>query len=127
MEMILKATGIVTISVVLTVTLRRDQPTISLLLSLVAMIVLFEIAGDALTAVVSVGQDMAKLSSLSGKQLSVLLKVLAITVLTKFTVDFCKDAGCAGIAGIAEMTGNLLAIFTATPLLQELLQFISSI
>jgi len=125
--MILKVVGIIIVSAVLITTLRRDLPSVSLLLALVAMIVVFETGREALTSVVSLGQDIAKLSSVSGKQLGSILKVLAVTVLTKLTRDFCKDAGCAGLAGMTEIVGNALAIIAAAPLLEELLKFISSI
>ena len=127
MEVILKLTGIITVSVVLITVLRHDQPALSMMLSLVAMAVVFAIGSDAINSIVSIGRNIANLSSLSEKHLSVLLKVLGVTILTKLTGDFCKDAGCTGLSGVTEMIGNLLAIISAIPLLEELLKFISSI
>lgn len=123
--MILKVVGIIVVSAVLITTLRRDLPSVSLLLAFVAMLVVFETGREEFASVVSIGQDIAKLSSVSGKQLGTVLKVLAVTVLTKLTGDFCKDAGCIGLAGMTEIIGNVLAIIAAVPLLEELLRFIS--
>lgn len=127
MELFLKLAAIIVISAILITVLRRDLPSVALVLSLVALAVVFGACRDIIASVISVGQDIAKLSSVSERQLSILLKVLAITILTKITGDFCKDAGCNGLAGTAEIVGNLVAVIAAAPLLEELIGFLSSI
>ncbi len=123
----LKVVGMAVVSAILITTLRRDAPSFSLMLSLAVLAVVFVYVGDALSALVSIGQGFVRISMVPERELRILLKVLAITILTKISGDFCKDAGSACLSGSVEVIGNVLALITATPLFEELLGFISSI
>lgn len=127
MELILKISGLVILSAVFITILRRYLPEQSLILSLAAVFAVFAIAGKSIQSAIGMTEKLASLAHIAPNQLTPLLKVLGITVLTKFTTDFCKDAGSSGLAGMIELVGNVMAIIASLPLLDSMIQLVTSL
>ena len=59
---------------------------------------------------------------LAGVNFSPLIKTAVIGFLTQMTAGVCTDAGQQAMAKMTEFCGGLLALYTALPLAEQLLQ-----
>ena len=103
---------------VLSLTLKKDQPTFAFRVSTAVALVLLLSAAEQLRPVLAVLNTMK--SYTSAQSFNCLLRVLGIALCAQLAADFCKDAGMAAAAGAAELCGRLLALMEALPLLQGL-------
>lgn len=55
-----------------------------------------------------------------GQSISCLLQVLGIAILSQFAADLCKESGLAAAASAVELSGRMLAMLQALPMLQSL-------
>lgn len=127
MDFMLKIAGLVIVAVLFVTVLRRYVPEHSLLLSLTVVLAMLAMVGESIQSAVGITQKLSSLADISPNQLTPLLKVLGITVLTKLTTDFCKDSGSTSLASVTELIGNVMAILASLPLLESMIQLISSI
>jgi stage III sporulation protein AD len=62
-----------------------------------------------------------------GDHLKLLLKLLAISYLTEFGCEICKDAGQQFLAGKIQLGGKLMMAALSLPVFQSLLSFITEV
>ena len=103
---------------VLSLTLKKDQPTFAFRVSTAGALVLLLSAAEQLRPVLAFLNTLK--SYTSAQSFNCLLRVLGIALCAQLAADFCKDAGMAAAAGAAELCGRLLALLEALPLLQGL-------
>ena len=95
--------GIVVLTLVLSLTLKKDAPVIAFLLVLAAGVVLLLRLGEAAQS------TMQRFSAL-------LVRILAA---------LCRDAGQSALAAKVELAGTVLAFGAALPLLEQVLTFLT--
>lgn len=103
---------------VLSLTLKKEQPTFSFLISAAGAMVVLLTALEQLAPVLSFFQTLERYSGAG--QLECLLRVLGIAMTAQLAADLCRDAGMTAASGAAELCGRLLALLEALPLLQGL-------
>lgn len=99
--------------------LRQYQPVYGLVLAAAGGTVLFLAALGALNNVYGDMQNTLEQMGLNREILQVLLKTLGICLLTQFGADLCRDAGETAVAGQVELTGKLMALAAALPLIRQ--------
>ena len=99
--------------------LRQYQPVYGLVLAAAGGTVLFLAALGALNNVYGDMQNTLEQMGLNREILQVLLKTLGICLLTQFGADLCRDAGETALAGQVELTGKLMALAAALPLIRQ--------
>lgn len=102
----------------LSLTLKKDQPTFTFLVSTAGALILLLSAAEQLRPVLAFLNTLKNYAS--SQSFDCLLRVLGIALCAQLASDFCKDAGMAAAAGAAELCGRLLALLEALPLLQGL-------
>ena len=118
------AAAAITVSV-LGLLLRRYNPELVLLLALVT-------AAGALLASLGLLNGMRDLRALlrtflgenAETLIAPLAKSLAITVLSRFAADLCRDASQGSLASAVELTGNLCCVGLTLPLLMSVLKIL---
>ena len=75
-----------------------------------------------LSPVIRFLQKLQGISGVNGVIFSPLIKTAAIGFLTQMTAGVCTDAGQQAMAKMTEFCGGLLALYTALPLAEQLLQ-----
>ncbi len=128
MELILKAAAAALLSAVLGLLIRRHNPEGALLLGAACAI---GILGASL-GILDGFSALRKLirQSVGGEGegfLSPILKCLAISVVSRFTADSCRDASQNAAASAVEFAGAVCSLGTVTPLLLSLLKTIGGI
>ena len=110
---------------VLGVMLRRNTPELAMLLALCAGLWMLTVAASGLGAVVDLMEELAGLAGLSEVLLEPVVKTVALSILTKLTVEICRGAGESGIAAFVELTGTVLALVVALPLVRAVVSLMA--
>ena len=118
--LILKAAALALVLCVLTLALKKDQPSFAFLASACGAVLLLTFAAEQLLPLVQ------WLNALAGYGLAAaLLRVLGIALVAQFAADLCREAGLGAAASAVDLCGRLLALAQAAPLLQTLLDAFS--
>ena len=121
MELIVKISVLAVVAAVLCVLLREHAKPTAMLLSLLACAGILLLGMQVFAPVLTVMEQMERLSGLSGDVIAPMLKVAGIGMLTQIASGVCVDAGENALAKAVEMSGSILAIYLSLPLLSSLL------
>ena len=98
--------------------LRKQTPELSLLLVLCAGIGMLYFVADGLGMVLEFLKEMAHLAGVEDELLQPVVKTVAISILTKLTMEICRSAGESGLAVFVEICGTVLAVCVSVPLIR---------
>ena len=118
METMARLAAVGVTAVVLSAVLRKNTPELPLLLALAAGLWMLALVGAGLGAVVELMKELAGQAGLSEALLEPVVKTVALSVLTKLTVEICRSAGEGGVAAFVETAGTVLALLAALPLVR---------
>ena len=127
MEAMVKLAAVGVTAVVLSAVLRKNTPELALLLALAAGLWMLALVGAGLGAVVELMKELAGQAGLSEALLEPVVKTVALSVLTKLTVEICRSAGEGGVAAFVETAGAVLALLAALPLVRAVAQLMGEL
>lgn len=107
--------------------IRGRAPSIALLLSIAGLLVLFRMISPVIQTLQSTLEDLLNQSGLKRELFAPLLKVLAITQITRISAELCRDAGERGLAAKLELCGGTTSLLCILPLAQEALKLIGAL
>lgn len=119
-ELMLKIAAIGVITAVLAVLLRKYTPELSLLLVLGAGVILLIMVSDALIMVLEFIRNLAQLVGMEEELLAPIAKTVALSILTKLTVELCRGAGEPGLGAFVELCATILSVCVLMPLLRAI-------
>lgn len=125
MEAMIKIAALAVTAAVLGAVLRKNTPELALLLALCAGLWMLTIAASGLGAAVAFLEELTDLAGLSEELLEPVVKTVALSILTKLTVELCRSAGESGVAAFVETAGTVLALAVALPLVRAVTVLIS--
>ena len=102
---IFKIIGIAFIATILCIILKQTRPEFAMLLALITGILIFFICQTKVTEVVNVLTILSDKAGMPSGFLSILLKVIAISYITEFASNICKDVGETAIASKVQFAG----------------------
>ena len=114
-------------AVVLSAVLRKNTPELALLLALAAGLWMLTLAADGLGAAVELMKELVRQAGLSEALLEPVMKTVALSILTKLTVELCRSAGEGGVAAFVETAGMVLALAAALPLVRAVAQLMGEL
>ena len=114
-------------AVVLSAVLRKNTPELALLLALAAGLWMLALAADGLGAAVELMKELARQAGLSEALLEPVMKTVALSILTKLTVELCRSAGEGGVAAFVETAGRVLALAAALRLVRAVAQLMGEL
>ena len=127
MEAMAKLTAVGVTAVVLSAVLKRNTPELALLLTLAAGLWMLSLAAAGLGAAVRLMEELAQQAGLSEALLEPVVKTVALSILTKLTVEICRSAGESGVAAFVETAGAVLALLAALPLIRAVAQMMGEL
>lgn len=127
MEAMAKLAAVGVTAVVLSAVLKKNTPELALLLALAAGLWMLALAADGLGAVVELMRELAGQAGLSEALLEPVVKTVALSILTKLTVEICRSAGEGGVAAFVETAGTVLALLAALPLVRAVAQLMEEL
>lgn len=126
MEQILKVVAIGILACVLGVSVKKENPTGTLLVSVAAAVVILLFTMSMLAPVKQFIDDLAEAAGLSPSVLAPLYKTLGIAIITKVTAEACEDAKEKAFGIYVEIAGAAAALYVSLPLLSAVFKMISS-
>ena len=127
MEAMAKLAAVGVTAVVLSAVLRKNTPELALLLALAAGLWMLALAAQGLGAAVALMEELAQLAGLSEALLEPVFKTVALSILTRLTVEICRSAGEGGAAAFVETAGAVLALLAALPLVRAVAQLMGEL
>ena len=127
MEAMAKLTAVGVTAVVLSAVLKKNTPELALLLVLAAGLWMLSLVASGLGAIVALMEELAQQAGLSEALLEPVVKTVALSILTKLTVELCRPAGEGGVAAFVETAGAVLALLVALPLIQAVAQLMGEL
>lgn len=127
MEAMAKLTAVGVTAVVLSAVLRKNTPELALLLALAAGLWMLALTASGLGAVVELMNELAEQAGLSEVLLEPVVKTVALSILTRLTVEICRSAGEGGVAAFVETAGAVLALLAALPLIRAVAQMMGEL
>ena len=127
MEAMAKLTAVGVTAVVLSAVLRKNTPELALLLALAAGLWMLALTAEGLGAVAALIQELADQAGLPEALLEPVMKTVALSILTKLTVEICRSAGEGGVAAFVETAGAVLALTVALPLVRAVAQLMGEL
>ena len=97
------------------------------LLALAAGLWMLALTAEGLGAVAALIQELADQAGLSEALLEPVMKTVALSILTKLTVEICRSAGEGGVAAFVETAGAVLALTVALPLVRAVAQMMGEL
>ena len=127
MEAMAKLAAVGVTAVVLSAVLRKNTPELALLLALAAGLWMLALTASGLGAVVELMTELAEQAGLSEVLLEPVVKTVALSILTRLTVEICRSAGEGGVAAFVETAGAVLALLAALPLIRAVAQMMGEL
>ena len=115
------------VSAVLALLLRRQNPQVSLLVSIGAGIVILLTVIREMVLTADEIQSILTAGGVSADYIMILLKALGICYITEFTCDTVTEAGLLSLSTNIAFVGKILVLFTALPLFRDILSVVSSL
>lgn len=122
MQTILQISGLaVTVAVIALVT-KNTAPQISAVLSIVAGIfILFYITDGTRQAITQIMQIVEKYG-LNQTAISVLIKILGISVISNISAEMCRDMNENALAAKIEVAASVISVIAVMPVLSKILE-----
>lgn len=119
--------GIGLIGTILSVTLKKQTPEFSLLVSITTGIIIFILVCSRLGQVISILKQMADEAGVNTVYLGIVLKIIGISYIAQFGVQLCTDAGESSIASKIELAGKVLIMVVSIPIMLALLEMVTGL
>lgn len=107
--------------------LRGKSPAMAQLISIAAVVGLFAILLPQLREIANGCQRVFQQTGLETHLFLPVVKVLAITQITRISAELCRDAGERGIAAKLELGGAAVSLLCIFPLVEEALELIGAL
>ena len=127
METMAKLTAVGVTAVVFSSVLKKNTPELAALLALAAGLWMLSLVAGGLGAVIELMDELAQQAGLSEALLEPVVKTVALSILTRLTVEICRGAGESGVAAFVETAGTVLALLVALPLVRAVAQLMGEL
>ncbi len=104
---------------------RRDV--IAVLISLVTGTIIVIFVLDKIFSVFSFMQEISNKANIDTAYINIVFKIIGIAFVTSFGSEICKDAEASNIAHKIELSGKVMILVLAIPILMSLLESILKI
>ena len=119
------ATGM--IAAVCAMAVRKYVPEVAILLSISAGVLILLYCSGALSSVKTFMDQLVETGGLTPGIIEPVVKVTGVSIVTRLTADFCKDAKENAVASAVEMAGSILALYMTIPLLTAVLELLGTL
>lgn len=115
------------VSVVLSLTIKKHNSELSILISIGSAVVVLLCVVDYILTCVDFVTDILTGSQINPTNIMILLKALGICFVTEFTCDCAKEAGLHSLSGNIALCGKILVLITAMPMFKEILSVVTNL
>ena len=127
MEIIVKSCVIAILGTLICLLLKKQNPEFSTLISVAIVVLLLSMCITLLSAIKEFVDYAVKLMGNTSSAVRPILKCLAISLISKFGSDICRDASQTALASTLEVSGVICAAVVSIPMLSSILKMIGAI
>jgi len=122
MDILLKCAAAAVTAAVLGLVIKKNNPETALLMALAAAVLLLLAAFSALGNMFDFVRELIHMTGLPEGIVPIVLKTVAVAVITGLVSDVCRDAGQAALSSACETVGAMAAMYMALPLFEIVLE-----
>ena len=123
----IKITAIALISLVLIVFLRNTNREFAFILTVASSLILFSIViNDFFQVIERVNEISSQIENLNS-YVSLMVKILGITLITQFVIDLCRDSGENALASQTEITSKIIILIMIMPLFEAVMNVVTGL
>lgn len=123
----IKIAGFVLISLLLILLLKDTKREFSFILAAACGIILFIAVADDLYSVARSIYNLSSQVSNINTYISLMMKILGISLIAQFVVDLCRDAGENALASQTEIASKVLILIMTLPLFETVINIITGL
>ena len=127
MNVFIKAVIAVLITLILCIVVSKQQKDISLMISLVAVCIIFTAAFGFLEPVIALMRKLSEVGKLGGNLFEILIKSVGIALLSEITELVCDDAGNKSLGKGLHILSVAVIMWLSIPLFNEIIDLLQSI
>lgn len=115
------------VAAICAVVIRRQTPELALALGVCAAALVVLSVSGTLSSIVAFFRKLAETGGLSTAVLEPVVKAAGIAIVTHLAAAFCRDAQEGALASAVELTGTVLALAAALPLMSAVLELLTGL
>lgn len=119
--------GIAAVCLLLAVFLKSQNKMFALLVTLGGAVLIFLISSDAAFSVFDTLADIEDSAGYTGTYITMMLKVLGISIVTQVVCDICRDNGESALASQTEIASKIMVLAMLLPLFQTVIQIVTGL
>lgn len=123
----IKITAIALISLVLIIFLKNSNREFAFLLTVASSIILFSIVINDFFQVIEKVNDISSQIKNLNSYVSLMVKILGITLITQFVIDLCRDSGENALASQTEITSKIIILIMIMPLFEAVMNVVAGL
>ena len=127
MDIFLKLCAAGLIGLILALFIEKEEKHIAVLMSVVICSMLIAASTEFLQPILKLIRQLQRTAALDSEVLSILLKSVAVSLISEFTCLLYTEAGYSSIGKAIQTTGTMLLLYFALPLFSNLLRLISEL
>lgn len=124
---VVRVVGLAIVGVVLLALVRRTKPEIGVVLAIACGAVILIMAVARAGELLALIRDLAVKAGVDAGYTLLLLRVIAIAFVTEFGAQVCRDAGEEAVARAVEITGKIMVLIVAVPVVKAVLEVLASL
>lgn len=124
MDIIIKAAAVGMIGAILAVTLKDCKKEFALFIGIGSGIVILSLLMDSISRIGALFTAMIAEAGISGEYIEIMVKIIIISYICEFAVQFCADAGEKAIGSKIELAGRILILAASLPIIENLFSLI---
>lgn len=119
--------GIAAVCLLLAVFLKSQNKMFALLVTLGGAVLIFLISSDAAFNVFDALSDIEDSAGYTGTYVTMMMKVLGISIVTQVVCDICRDNGESALASQTEIASKIMVLAMLLPLFQTVIQIVTGL
>ena len=126
MALIFKAAAAAIAVSLLGLTIKKVNPELSGLMSICTIVCVMSVTLSFAAELKELIDNAKKLINLSDIYIFSIFKCLAVSVITKFSADLCKDSGQTALSSTVEFAGCVCAAMVVMPLIVNMINLVGT-
>jgi len=122
-----KIAGVVLCEIFIYSLLKQYKPEFCIFSQLGAAAVLVFLIGDELREALGIFDSLFSSGGISSEYISVIIKVLGITVITQVISDMCRDSGDTAAATKLEFAGKVIITAVSLPVIKGFVSYVAGL
>ena len=123
----IKISGIVIVSLLLIIFLKESKREFAFILSIAVSVILFVTLINDFQGIISAVYNLTNSVENISNYISLLVKILCISLLSQFVIALCRDAGENALASQTEIASKILILVMTLPLFESVIEIITGL